>query len=107
MNSYPTVPRLTMSLNGHLPSNRACFWYVAEATTSNHSYRGCYLIMTHDREIGAENRETLRDEHAQAKSSLAARQRSSHLGRWIVNSYKAVAIVTLNTLILFACLEGV
>jgi len=61
--------------------------------------------MTHDREIGAENRETLRDEHAQAKSSLAARQRSSHLGRWIVNSYKAVAIVTLNTLILFACLE--
>ena len=29
----------------------------------------------------------------------------SRLGHWIVNSYKAVAIVTLNILILFACLE--
>jgi lysophospholipase L1-like esterase len=61
--------------------------------------------MTDDREIGAENRETLGDEHAQAKSSLCDRQRFSHLGRWIVNSYKAVAIVTLNILILIICLE--
>jgi hypothetical protein len=61
--------------------------------------------MTHDREIGAENCETIRDEHAQAKSSLDDRQGSSHLGRWIVNSYKTVAIVTLNTLILFTCLD--
>jgi hypothetical protein len=61
--------------------------------------------MTRDREEGAENCKTLSDEQAQAKSRLDDRQRSSHLGRWIVNSYKAVAIVTLNTLILFVCLE--
>src|SRR5882724_3432510 len=74
--------------------------------------------MTRAREIGAENRETLGDEQAQARSSLDDRQRSSHLGRWIVNSYKAVAIITwsrylyravailvLNTLIVFACFE--
>jgi hypothetical protein len=61
--------------------------------------------MTHDRELGEENRGTLSDEHVQAKSSLGAQQRSSHLGRWIVNSYKAVAIITLNSLILFVCLD--
>src|SRR5262245_18752335 len=32
-------------------------------------------------------------------------QSSSPLGHRIVNSYKAVAFVTFNTLILFACLE--
>jgi lysophospholipase L1-like esterase len=61
--------------------------------------------MTRDREVGAENCETKRDEYGQAKSSLGDRKRFSHLGHWIVNSYKAVAILTLNTLILFACLE--
>jgi hypothetical protein len=61
--------------------------------------------MRHDREIGAEDRETLGDEHAQAKSSLDNRQRFSYLGRWIVNSYKVAAIVTLNALLLFTCLE--
>ncbi len=57
-----------------------------------------------DRKIGAENCKTFGDEQAQAKSSLDDRQKSSHLGRCLVNSYKAVAVVTLNTLIfLFAC----
>jgi lysophospholipase L1-like esterase len=62
-------------------------------------------MMTDDREIRAEIGENQGDEHAQAKGSLGDRQRPSHLGRWIVNSYKAVAIITLNTLILFVCLE--
>jgi len=61
--------------------------------------------MTHDREIGAENRETLGDEPTQAKSSLGAGQSFLSIGHWIVNSYKAVAILTLNTLILLVCLE--
>jgi len=61
--------------------------------------------MRRAREIGAENRETLGDEQAQAKSSLEDRQSSLHFGHRIVNSYKTVAIVTLNILILFACLE--
>jgi lysophospholipase L1-like esterase len=64
-----------------------------------------FFIMTEDREIAAENRETMRDEHAQAKSSLGGRESFSPLGRRIANSYKVVAIVTLNTLILFACFE--
>jgi lysophospholipase L1-like esterase len=62
-------------------------------------------MMTRDREEGAENCKSRGDEQAQAKSSLDDRQRSSLLGRWIVNSYKVVAIVTLNTLILFVCLQ--
>ena len=66
---------------------------------------GVGLIMTHDRKIGAENHEILGNEHAQAKASLGDRQRGSPLGCWIVNAYKAVAIVTFNTLILLACLE--
>jgi lysophospholipase L1-like esterase len=62
-------------------------------------------MMTHYREIRAENRENRGDKHARTKSSLDDLQRFLPLGRWIVNSYKAVAIVTLNALILFACLE--
>jgi hypothetical protein len=62
-------------------------------------------MMTDNREIGAENRENRDEEHARTKSSLGDRQRFSPLGRRIVNSYKAVAVVALNTLILFACLE--
>jgi len=77
--------------------------------------------MTRAREIGAENRETLGDGQAQAKSSLDDRQRSSHLGRrqnnttfpnrhlevsiWSRYLYRAVAILVLNTLIVFACFE--
>ena len=38
-------------------------------------------------------------------SQITDRQSFSPLGQRIVNSYKAVALVTLNTLILFACLE--
>jgi hypothetical protein len=62
-------------------------------------------MMTHYRDIRTENCENRGDEHARTKSGLGDRQRFSPLGRWIVNSYKAVAIATLNTLILFACLE--
>jgi hypothetical protein len=36
---------------------------------------------------------------------LGDRQNLSPLGRRIVNAYKAVAIITLNALLLFACLE--
>ena len=64
-----------------------------------------YLTMTENGEIKTENCEHLGDEQARAQDNRRERQSSSPLGRWLVNSYKAVAIVTLNTLILFACLE--
>ena len=77
--------------------------------------------MIRDKEIRTENREILGDEQAQAKSSLDDQRRSSHLGRrqnnttlpnrhlevsiWRRYLYKAVAILVLNTLIVFACFE--
>jgi hypothetical protein len=61
--------------------------------------------MTHKREREAEKCEQEGDDQGQTQRRQRERQRSSRLGRWLVNSYKAVAIVTLNTLILFACME--
>jgi hypothetical protein len=62
-------------------------------------------MMKDIRETKVENRQNPIHEHARTESNLDDRQGFSRLGHRIAKSYKAVAIVTLNALILFACLE--
>ena len=62
-------------------------------------------MMTHRRAIKGGNCGNPEDEPVRTTSIQGDRQNFSPLGRWIVNSYKAVAILTLNTLILFVCLQ--
>jgi hypothetical protein len=59
-------------------------------------------MRTDNKKIRAENWVNRGDDHTRTKNSQGDRQ---SFGHWIVDSYKAVALVTLNTLILFACLE--
>jgi hypothetical protein len=62
-------------------------------------------MMIDNKKIRAENWENRGDDHARTKNSQREGQSFLPLGQWIVDSYKVVALVTLNTVILFVCLE--
>jgi lysophospholipase L1-like esterase len=62
-------------------------------------------MMTDSREIKAKNSENRGDEHARSRSSVGYQRSFSALIHRLVNSYKTVALVVLNTLIVLACLE--
>jgi hypothetical protein len=59
--------------------------------------------MTGNSEIRADNLEKQGDKHARTESRH--RKNFAHLRHWIVESYRTVAVVALNTLILVGCLE--
>jgi lysophospholipase L1-like esterase len=61
--------------------------------------------MRDNTEISADNREKQGDKHARAESRLGDRKNFAPVRHWIVESYRTVAGVTLNTLILVGCLE--
>jgi hypothetical protein len=62
-------------------------------------------MMTDNSEIRADNLEKQGDKHARTESRLGDRKNFAPLRHWIVESYRIVAVVTLNTLILVGCLE--